>query len=95
MKSSWQVKHYATRDEWLILATEPMPHDLMTLRETGRAENTKRPDILEMSESRWRRGWESNPRIKVLQTSPLPLGYRALLSKVALTAKKVHGAGER
>src|SRR5208283_1216483 len=22
-------------------------------------------------------GWESNPRIKVLQTSPLPLGYRA------------------
>ena len=25
----------------------------------------------------WRRGWESNPRIKVLQTSPLPLGYRA------------------
>src|SRR6185437_5385181 len=26
----------------------------------------------------WRRGWESNPRIKVLQTSPLPLGYRAV-----------------
>ena len=25
----------------------------------------------------WRRGWESNPRVKVLQTSPLPLGYRA------------------
>jgi hypothetical protein len=25
----------------------------------------------------WRRGWELNPRIKVLQTSPLPLGYRA------------------
>src|SRR5215469_3862864 len=25
----------------------------------------------------WRRGWESNPRIKVLQTSPLPIGYRA------------------
>ena len=39
---------------------------------------------------RWRRGSESNRRIKVLQTSPLPLGYRALLSKVALTAKKVH-----
>src|SRR6185437_16114192 len=29
----------------------------------------------------WRRGWESNPRIKVLQTSPLPLGYRALLQQ--------------
>jgi hypothetical protein len=29
------------------------------------------------SEILWRRGWESNPRIKVLQTSPLPLGYRA------------------
>ena len=26
----------------------------------------------------WRRGWESNPRVKVLQTSPLPLGYRAI-----------------
>ncbi len=25
----------------------------------------------------WRRGGESNSRIKVLQTSPLPLGYRA------------------
>jgi hypothetical protein len=27
----------------------------------------------------WRRGSESNRRIKVLQTSPLPLGYRALM----------------
>ena len=27
----------------------------------------------------WRRGSESNRRIKVLQTSPLPLGYRANL----------------
>jgi hypothetical protein len=26
---------------------------------------------------RWRRGGESNPRVKVLQTSALPLGYRA------------------
>jgi hypothetical protein len=26
----------------------------------------------------WRRGSGSNRRIKVLQTSPLPLGYRAL-----------------
>jgi hypothetical protein len=35
----------------------------------------------------WRRGWESNPRMKVLQTSPLPLGYRAettSISKVAM-----------
>src|SRR5262245_48727047 len=30
----------------------------------------------------WRRGWESNPRIKVLQTSPLPLGYRAIHCKL-------------
>jgi hypothetical protein len=28
-------------------------------------------------EGTWRRGSESNRRIKVLQTSPLPLGYRA------------------
>ena len=30
-------------------------------------------------DSNWRRGSESNRRIKVLQTSPLPLGYRALM----------------
>src|SRR5260370_33501495 len=29
----------------------------------------------------WRRGSESNRRIKVLQTSPLPLGYRAAYFK--------------
>jgi hypothetical protein len=29
-------------------------------------------------EKKWRRGSGSNRRIKVLQTSPLPLGYRAL-----------------
>ena len=35
---------------------------------------------------KWRRGSESNRRIKVLQTSPLPLGYRALqLPKFSLT----------
>ena len=38
----------------------------------------------------WRRGSESNRRIKVLQTSPLPLGYRAPLHRVAFRAKKVH-----
>ena len=31
----------------------------------------------------WRRGAESNRRIKVLQTSALPLGYRALLNELA------------
>jgi hypothetical protein len=31
----------------------------------------------------WRRGWESNPRMKVLQTSPLPLGYRAETSSIS------------
>ena len=31
-------------------------------------------------EQGWRRGAESNRRIKVLQTSPLPLGYRADVS---------------
>src|SRR5260221_3664354 len=28
----------------------------------------------------WRRGSESNRRVKVLQTSPLPLGYGALVT---------------
>ena len=31
----------------------------------------------EVERGGWRRGSESNRRIKVLQTSPLPLGYRA------------------
>src|SRR5581483_569203 len=59
----------------------------------------------------WRRGSESNRRIKVLQTSPLPLGYRALsgfplsahfaewdslpVIKVASRAEKVHWQNER
>ena len=33
----------------------------------------------------WRRGSGSNRRIKVLQTSPLPLGYRALERKYYFT----------
>src|SRR6266566_4876458 len=49
----------------------------------------------------WRRGSESNRRIKVLQTSPLPFGYRALqLPKFSLTSgnspsdgKALAGAG--
>src|SRR6266850_7310523 len=35
----------------------------------------------------WRRGSESNRRIKVLQTSPLPLGYRALNCKPRSTRR--------
>ena len=47
----------------------PCSHDSNHIEiETGRAENTKRPDILAISGDVWRRGWESNPRIKVLQT---------------------------
>src|SRR5882762_5279462 len=38
----------------------------------------------------WRRGSESNRRIKVLQTSPLPLGYRAPAHTLAFRPKKVH-----
>jgi hypothetical protein len=39
----------------------------------------------------WRRGSESNRRIKVLQTSPLPLGYRALsVIKLASCAENVY-----
>ena len=41
----------------------------------------------------WRRGWESNPRIKVLQTSPLPLGYRA--SKMVMRKTLAHGEGDK
>ena len=36
----------------------------------------------------WRRGSESNRRIKVLQTSPLPLGYRASAEYVSVLGEK-------
>jgi hypothetical protein len=37
----------------------------------------------------WRRGWDSNPCIKVLQTSPLPLGYRASGKRKNLASKAI------
>jgi hypothetical protein len=42
----------------------------------------------------WRRGSESNRRIKVLQTSPLPLGYRApaLANSVPKPSRCIIGA---
>jgi hypothetical protein len=48
----------------------------------------------------WRRGPGSNRRIKVLQTSPLPLGYRAfgravLFSALHIAVANPAGAGGR
>src|SRR3984957_10251469 len=43
----------------------------------------------------WRRGSESNRRIKVLQTSPLPLGYRAPAPYVSVPAGKSPSAEGR
>src|SRR5580693_4207488 len=42
----------------------------------------------------WRRGSESNRRIKVLQTSPLPLGYRAPAQYVSVPCEKSPSVGE-
>src|SRR5580692_8920796 len=42
----------------------------------------------------WRRGSESNRRIKVLQTSPLPLGYRAPAQYVSVPSGKSLSARE-
>src|SRR6201993_2688655 len=39
-------------------------------------------DLIPSLFKEWRRGAESNRRIKVLQTSPLPLGYRARRSSM-------------
>jgi hypothetical protein len=41
----------------------------------------------------WRRGSESNRRIKVLQTSPLPLGYRAILNNCN-AGRSTNGTGK-
>jgi hypothetical protein len=41
----------------------------------------------------WRRGSESNRRIKVLQTSPLPLGYRAPAQYVSVPYGKSPSTG--
>src|SRR5579862_957597 len=62
----------------LLRGTAPKNH-----REFSRfAVKLRRPEEYGLSRlsccRNWRRGWESNPRVKVLQTSPLPLGYRAL-----------------
>jgi hypothetical protein len=38
----------------------------------------------------WRRGRESNPRIEVLQTPTLPLGYPAALANGRVGAANVH-----
>ena len=40
-----------------------------------------------LEEEEWRRGWESNPRMKVLQTSPFPLGYRA--GEISIAKRKL------
>ena len=53
---------------------------LIWLDRANSGRRNRRAEILLIQsaiEKYWRRGWESNPRIKVLQTSPLPLGYRA------------------
>jgi hypothetical protein len=47
------------------------------LAATKRQMSLNIPGFSEVQEKGWRRGSESNRRIKVLQTSPLPLGYRA------------------
>src|SRR5580692_6214550 len=47
-----------------------------------------------VAEKEWRRGSESNRRIKVLQTSPLPLGYRAPAQYVSVPCEKSPFAGE-
>src|ERR1700692_1117163 len=48
-----------------------------------------------MREFCWVRGSESNRRIKVLQTSPLPLGYRAPAPYVSVPCGKSLPVGKR
>src|SRR5579863_1481632 len=70
-------------------------------RENGVGELTKKTGQIQAvveakscAESKdWRRGSESNRRIKVLQTSPLPLGYRAPAPYVSVPAGKSPSAG--
>ena len=57
-------------------------------------------DLSIIFEEDWRRGPGSNRRIKVLQTSPLPLGYRALaglslLRSLHIAVANPAGAGGR
>src|SRR5215831_2518409 len=57
--------------------------------------SSKRLSCMGLRGKVWRRGPGSNRRIKVLQTSPLPLGYRALagLSYYALQIAVANPAG--
>ena len=53
---------------------EITPEEVARLKTTRQRAHASQPKLLK----NWRRGPGSNRRIKVLQTSPLPLGYRAL-----------------
>src|SRR5277367_3020747 len=68
-RGSFAVQSIATR-------TESNGKERYSLR--GNAVFQRHPRCSDVIEEGWRRGSESNRRIKVLQTSPLPLGYRSL-----------------
>ena len=55
-------------------------------------QQTKKTSVI-TTRAYWRRGSESNRRIKVLQTSPLPLGYRAPDQYVSVPAGKSPSGG--
>jgi hypothetical protein len=62
-------------------SSSPLPR-LPGRRNAGRSNSSRprrfdSPRTVFLDDSRWRRGRESNPRMEVLQTSALPLGYLA------------------
>jgi hypothetical protein len=59
---------------WAALRLHRWEPALTLTRRQGRGSEGENMNL----EKVWRRGSGSNRRIKVLQTSPLPLGYRAL-----------------
>ncbi len=65
----------------------------LPLSRTELVKRTEHSEIKQLQEKTWRRGSESNRRIKVLQTSPLPLGYRAPAQYVSFPCGKSPSAG--
>jgi hypothetical protein len=47
-----------------------------------------RAELTSAAATEWRRGPESNRRVKVLQTSPLPLGYRAQFTTLSVSEQR-------
>ena len=68
-----------------VMGLEPTTSSLARKRSTAELHPHQNFYTINQNRNKWRPEWDSNPRIWVLQTHALPLGYQA--SSRLLTAK--------